>query len=81
MSSNNDMTERFADTELNLLRDELLRSGLDSWQAAELLSAFLATKGYGVSSDDARTAATRIERVGCNLHTMREELQKLAQFM
>jgi len=75
------MIESFADTELSLLRDELLRSGLDSWQAAELIGAFLATRGYGVSNDDARNAATRIESLGCNLECMREELQKLAQVM
>jgi hypothetical protein len=73
--------ENFGDTELNVLREELLRSGLDSWQAAELLTAFLFAKGYGVSSDDARTAATRIERSGCKLQYVREELQKLAQVM
>ncbi|WP_245817760.1 hypothetical protein [Granulicella rosea] len=81
MSAEPEMTEHFADTELHLLRDELLRSGLDSWQAGELIGAFLSAKGYGVSNSDARTAATRIERVGCNLPVLREELQKLAQFM
>jgi hypothetical protein len=75
------MMESFAETELVLLREELLRSGLDSWQAAELIGAFLITRGYGVSSDAARTAATRIESVGCSLESMREELQKLAQVM
>jgi hypothetical protein len=75
------MIETFADTELALLREELLRSGLDSWQAGELVTAFLIGRGYGVSSDDARTAATRIESLGCSIPCLRDELRKIAQVM
>lgn len=73
--------EKFALTDLTSLREELLQSGLDSWQAAELIGAFLIGRGYGVSNHAARTAATRIESVGCSLKCMQEELEKLALVM
>ena len=73
--------EKFAIHDLSSLREELLQSGLDSWQAGELIGAFLSGRGYGVSNHAARTAATRIESVGCSLKSMQEELEKLALVM
>ena len=73
--------EKFAATDLSTLREELMQSGLDSWQAAELIGAFLNGRGYGVSNHAARGAASRIESVGCSLQCMQEELEKLALVM
>jgi hypothetical protein len=73
--------EKFTAADLYCLREELMRSGLDSWQAAEMIGSFLAGRGYGVSNHAARNAATRIESVGCSLKSMREELDKLALAM
>jgi hypothetical protein len=73
--------EKFTKTDLSSLRDELMQSGLDSWQAAELISAFLSGRGYGVSHRAALSAASRIESVGCSLKCMQEELEKLALVM
>ena len=73
--------EKFSTNELSSLREELRQSGLDSWQAAELISAFLSGKGYGVSSNDARVAATRIEATGCKLPCLQKELEHLAMVM
>jgi hypothetical protein len=73
--------EKFKEDELNYLRAELLRSGLDSFQVGELLAAFLVQRGYGVSSDDARSAVAHIEASGCALPCLQEELEKLAFFM
>jgi hypothetical protein len=73
--------ERFADADLHGLREELLQSGLDSWQAADLISSFLASRGYGVSKQDARTAAFRMEAIACSLGCLQEELEKIAQVM
>ena len=42
--------EKFSARELLNLRNELLQSGIDSWQAAEVLSGFLTGRGYGVSA-------------------------------
>jgi hypothetical protein len=73
--------EKFTLTDLSSLREELLQSGLDSWQAAELISSFLSVRGYGVSNHAARGAASRIESVRCSLQSMQEELEKLALVM
>ncbi|HZY62484.1 MAG TPA: hypothetical protein VFE38_08155 [Edaphobacter sp.] len=73
--------EQFPAAELNGLREELRRSSVDSWQSADLISRFLAGRGYGVSTDAARMAAQRIESVGSSLQTIQEELEKLALVM
>lgn len=73
--------EKFSSEDLSELRQDLLQSGLDHWQAAELIGAFLATRGYGVSTQAARGAASRIESVGCSYQTMQEELEKVALVM
>lgn len=72
-------TEKFTATDLSSLRDELMQSGLDSWQSAELISSFLTIRGYGVSNHAARRAVTRIE--SGSLKSMQEELEKLALVM
>ena len=53
----NSHIEEFSDADLTGLREELMKSGLDSWQAAELISSFLVARGYGVSTQDSRTSA------------------------
>lgn len=73
--------EKFTPADLSELREELMQSGLDSWQAAELVSSFLAGRGYGVSSQAAMSAASRIESVGCSIQCMQEELEKVALVM
>ncbi len=73
--------EKFNATDLSSLREELLQSGLDSWQAAELISSFLSVRGYGVSNQAARGVAARIESFSCSLKCMQEELEKLALVM
>jgi hypothetical protein len=73
--------EKFPESELTSLREELRQSGLDSFQAAELLLAFLAARGYGVSNHEARFAAARIESVRCSLPRLQEELERLAWVM
>lgn len=73
--------EKFPADDLRALREELMQSGLDSFQAAELLAGFLSARGYGVSNDDARTAAGRIEAVGFSIPHLQEELEKLAFVM
>ena len=73
--------EKFAATDLVELRRELKQSGLDSWQAAELISAFLSGRGYGVDSDDLRHATTRIDTFFGSIQHMQEELEKVAFYM
>lgn len=73
--------EIFSIADLTGLREELMKSDLDSWQAADLISGFLVARGYGVSTQDARLAATRMEAIGCSLKCLQAELEKLAHVM
>ena len=73
--------ERFTPTELMTLRKELLQSGADSFQAAEIVANFLGGRGYGVSSQEARTAASRIEIQGCTAEHIQSELERVAMAM
>ena len=70
--------QKFPPDQLQTLRSELMQSGLDSFQSAEMLSAFLTQHGYGVSHDEARSAASRIESVHFSLPCLQEELERLA---
>ena len=71
----------FSQEDLEALRKELLQAGLDTWQAGELITSFLAARGYGVSAGEARTVAGRIESASCSLDCMRAELGQLALVM
>ena len=83
MSEGDDRTfvERFTPTDLMMLRSELLRSGVDSFQAAEIVASFLSGRGYGVSSQEARSAAERIEVPGCTPEHIQLELERVARVM
>jgi hypothetical protein len=73
--------ERFSATDLSNLRDELTQSGVDFWQAAELISSFLSGRGYGVSNHAARNAASRLDFTRPSLQSLQEELEKVAFVM
>jgi hypothetical protein len=83
MSDTNDRTyvERFTTTDLMMLRHELLRSGVDSFQAAHIVTNFLSGRGYGVSNNEARAAASRIEGPGCSVEGIQAELERVARVM
>ncbi len=72
---------KFSAEDVATLRIELLQSGLDSWQAAELVSSFLSARGYGVSSEGARGVVGRIDSFHCNLASMQAELEQIALVM
>jgi hypothetical protein len=80
---NDDRTfvERFTPTDLMTLRNDLLNSGADSFQAAEIVTNFLSGRGYGISSHEARTAASRIEVPGCTVEHIQAELERVALVM
>lgn len=73
--------EKFLASELANLRVELLQSGIDSWQAAELMASFLAGRGYGVNSALVRDAAIRLEGSGCSFECIQQELERVAFVM
>jgi hypothetical protein len=72
--------EKFTATDLAGLRTDLLQSGVDSFQAAELVASFLSGRGYGISTDEARGVASRIEGVGATVETIQAELERVAHF-
>jgi len=80
---NDDRTyvERFTPTDLMHLRAELLQSGADSFQAAEIVTSFLSGRGYGVAVHEARAAASRIEAPGCRPEHIQAELERVALAM
>ena len=79
--TNDFQIERFSATDLSNLRDELTQSGVDSWQAAELISSFLSGRGYGVSNHAARNAASRLEYNRTSLQSIQDVLERLAFVM
>jgi hypothetical protein len=72
---------KFTAEDVASLRGELLNAGLDSWQAAELISSFLTARGYGISSEGARSVVTRIDASHCTLECMHHELELMALVM
>lgn len=68
----------FPISDLAGLRDELLQSGLDTWQVAELIAGFFASHGFGISHIEARSAASRVSVLCGSLDGMRTELERLA---
>ncbi len=71
--------EKFPATELTDLRRDLQQTCMDSRRAADLVSAFLSGRGYGVC-DALRSAAIRID-AAVSLQRMQEELEKVAFVM
>jgi hypothetical protein len=79
--TNTNYVESFSIADLTGLREDLMKSGLDSWQTADLISSFLAARGYGVSTQEVRLAVSRMESIGCSLKCLQAELEKLAHVM
>jgi hypothetical protein len=74
-------TEKFTPSDLMGLRTELLQSGLDTFQAAEIVVTFLNGRGYGISSQEARNVASTIEGLGCKPEHIQAELERVARVM
>jgi hypothetical protein len=75
------MDGKFSAEDVGSLRSELLGAGLDTWQAAELVSSFLNARGYGISTDGARSVVTRFDGSHSTLESMHQELEQLALVM
>jgi len=73
--------EKFPVAELAGLRTELLQSGVDSFQAAELVTTFLSGRGYGVDPTQVREVAMRLESNACSLDCIQKELERVAYVM
>lgn len=75
------MDGKFTEEDVADLRSELLQSGLDSWQAAELISSFLSTRGYGISAEGARDMLVGIDPQHTSVEAMHQKLESLALMM
>lgn len=73
--------EKFAPSELATLRAVLMKSRTDSWQAAELVSCFLAGRGYGVNAKAIRNALPKLGLYGRSHETMQSVLETVAYMM
>lgn len=73
--------EKFTPSDVMGLRTELLQSGLDSFQAAEIVVTFMNGRGYGISSQEARRVASTIEGLGCKPEQIQAELERVARVM
>lgn len=71
--------ECFSTTDLATLRADLAHSSLDSFQAAEIVTAFLSGRGYGISTDEARGVAALIDGPACSVEQMQAELARVAR--
>ncbi|HEX4008085.1 MAG TPA: hypothetical protein VHX60_18065 [Acidobacteriaceae bacterium] len=73
--------EKFPAAELAGLRTELQRSSVDSFQAAQMVTSFLAGRGYGVDLGMVRDAVARLEGNPCSVECMQQELERVAFVM
>lgn len=70
--------EKFSAAELSSLRNELLRTQLDSWQAADIAANFLAGHGYGASVDQLRALIADTELSRCSIDCLQASLERVA---
>ncbi len=73
--------EKFNRSDLNALRNHLLRTGLDTWQAADVISGFLSGRGYGSSSEHLRCAVQELDMTARSLEHMQAALEQIAFVM
>jgi hypothetical protein len=73
--------EKFTASELADLRSELMKSKIDSWQAADVVSTFLAGRGYGVNCNAMRNAVPRLDILGGSPEAMQAVLETVAYVM
>ena len=73
--------EKFSAQDLITLRTELLQSGADSFQAAEIVANFLTGRGYGCSPHEARNVASNIELQGATAEHIQSQLETVARVM
>jgi hypothetical protein len=79
--ANDSRIEKFPVSELAGLRTELLQSGVDSFQAAELVTRFLSGRGYGADPAMVREAVLRLEGNACSPECIQRELESVAWVM
>lgn len=79
--SNSGNVEKFSTVELTQLRQELMQSGLDSRQSAEMVTSFLSAHGYGVKAELVPEALLQLEGSGCSVDCIQSQLERVALVM
>jgi hypothetical protein len=64
--------EKFSMSELVNLRSELQVCRDDSWQVADVVSAFLAGRGYGANPETIRKTVSVIDAFNCSTNSLQE---------
>ena len=73
--------EKFTVSELIELRKELMKLKVDSWQTAEIVSSFLAGRGYGVNANAMRQAVPSLEILAGTPENIQAVLETVAYVM
>ncbi len=71
--------EKFDSYDLGALRSVLMQTDIDSFQASEVLAAFLNGRGYGVDARLVQDAVIRME--DGDMAAMQTELERVALVM
>lgn len=71
----------FTRCDLTNLRSELRKFKMDSWQAADIVSCFLAGRGYGVNVKAMRSAAPHVAIMEDSPEVLQSMLEKIAYVM
>jgi len=75
------LTEKFTKADVSALREELQQRISGPFEIAEILRVFLMNKGYGVSSDGALAAASKVGAAGCSSSAIQQQLEAVALVM
>jgi hypothetical protein len=73
--------EKLSPSELADLRHQLVKNKVDSWQAADAITAFLAGRGYGVNAKAMRKAAPRLNILSGAPEAIQKVLENVAYVM
>ena len=73
--------EKFDNNDLGALRAVLMQTDLDTFQASELLAAFLNGRGYGADARLIQDAVIRMDGGQCEPDCMQAELERVALVM
>ena len=73
--------QKFSIAEVSAIREQLLQRIPDPFEIAEILQGFLVDHGFGVSSNTALDAASKIGASGCSFATVQTQLEAVALVM
>ena len=75
------VVNKFTNAEVSAIRNELLSGIPDPFGMAEILQGFLVDRGFGISSNAALDAASKIGASGCSFAALQTELESVALVM